>query len=381
MDITGPHPRSRNGNEYILTVVDLFSKWAEAFPIRHHTAPIVAKKLVDNIFVRFGVPMRLLSDQGPEFESTLMAELCRLLAIEKIRSSPYKPSTNGVCERFHRTLNSMIAKVICESQRDWDEHVPNVMSAYRATVHESTSFTPNYLVFGRENRMPIDVVLASDSDPKPNLASESEYAAELVDRLRTAHQQARECLKRSAETRKRSYDLKVKPVEFEVGQWVYYLYQRRFKGRSPKWTSAYTGPYRIVHKIPPCNVVLAKSKRSNRFVVHIDKLKPFCGEPPPSWPLAEGIDLAPIDKHDRPDEVPQPQDVEKQQEQDEPNEQDNDDNDDSISGADGDPEPSETESEQEDIGKQDNRVQIEVKSPVNTRPRRLIRPPVRYHDL
>ena len=225
------------------------------------------------------------------------------------------------------------------------------------------------------------MVLASDSDPKPNLASESEYAAELVDRLRTAHQQARECLKRSAETRKRSYDLKVKPVDFEVGQWVYYLYQRRFKGRSPKWTSAYTGPYRIVHKIPPCNVVLAKSKRSNRFVVHIDKLKPFCGEPPPSWPLAEGIDLAPIDKHDRPDEVPQPQDVEKQQEQDEPNEQDNDDNDDSISGADGDPEPSETESEQEDIGKQDNRVQIEVKSPVNTRPRRLIRPPVRYHDL
>jgi len=116
-------------------------------------------------------------------------------------------------------------------------------------------------------------------------------------------------------------------------------------------------------------------------VVHIDKLKPFCGEPPPAWPLVDKIDLAPIDKQDRSDEVPGPPDIEKQQEQDEPSAQENEGNNDSMSEADGHPEPSETEYEQEDIGKQDNRLQIKVKSPMNSQPRRLIRPPVRYHDL
>jgi hypothetical protein len=181
----------------------------------------------------------------------------------------------------------MIAKVITESQRDWDEHIPMIMSAYRGTVHESTGFTPNFLLFGRENRMPVDVIMASLDDPKEECPSGAEYAAELVDRLRRAYKTARNNLKKAAETRKRNYDVRVKPQEFKEGEWVFYLYQRRFKGRSPKWASAYTGPFRIVKLLPPCNVVLAKNRRSNRFVVHKDKLKKFYGDPPKDWPLDE----------------------------------------------------------------------------------------------
>ena len=86
-----------------------------------------------------------------------MAELCKAYQIEKIRTTGYKPSTNGGVERFHRTLNSMLGKVVDESQKDWDRRLPQVMSAYNATVQQSTGFSPNFLVYGRENRALIDL--------------------------------------------------------------------------------------------------------------------------------------------------------------------------------------------------------------------------------
>ena len=119
---------------------------------------------MEDIICRFGTPLKIISDQGREFESALFQELCERLEIDKVRSSPYQPSTNGIVERFHRTLNSMLAKVISENQRDWDEHIDAVMMAYRSSCHESTGFTPNYIVFGRENRAPIDVAVLSTED-------------------------------------------------------------------------------------------------------------------------------------------------------------------------------------------------------------------------
>jgi len=112
IDITGPHPRSTKGNVYILTLVDHFSKWGEVLPIPNHTAATVAKVLVTHVFSRFGAPEQILSDQGSEFQSELFQNLMKLMEIHKRKTSPYKPSTNGVVERFHRTLNTMLAKVV-----------------------------------------------------------------------------------------------------------------------------------------------------------------------------------------------------------------------------------------------------------------------------
>ena len=283
LDITGPHPRSRNGNEYILTVMDSFSKFAEAIPIRSHTATVVAQRLVDNVFSRYGVPIRILSDQGPEFESALMAELCRSYGIEKIRTSSYKPSTNGAIERFHRTLNSMLGKVVAESQRDWDQHVAPVMAAYRSTIHASTGYTPNFLVYGREVRAPIDLVLAVEDEPEEIGTSPDQFVNDLLQRQRRGHKLAREHLGQAAERRKKEYDLHVRSQSFTVGDWVYYYYPRRYKGRSPKWSKMYTGPFLIVRTIPPCNFVLQKTARSSPFVTHADKLKKCLGDTPKSW--------------------------------------------------------------------------------------------------
>ena len=128
IDLTGPHPKSERGHLWILTCMDSFTKWTEAFPLRNKEAETVAKVLVEQVFTRFGTPLSVLSDQGKEVDGRIMNEICRLFGIEKLRTSPYKPSTNQV-ERFHRTMNRVLAKTVAEHQKDWDIRLPFVMAA------------------------------------------------------------------------------------------------------------------------------------------------------------------------------------------------------------------------------------------------------------
>jgi len=123
IDITGPHPQSTKGNKFMITLLDHFTKYAFAFPVRSHDAITVAKYLVERVFLIYGMPTQLLSDRGAEFEESVMSEVCRLMEIDKIRTTSYKPSTNGALERVHRTLNTMLGKIISEQQCDWDNHV------------------------------------------------------------------------------------------------------------------------------------------------------------------------------------------------------------------------------------------------------------------
>jgi transposase InsO family protein len=286
IDITGPHPRSRNGFMYILTVQDHFTKWAEAIPIRNHTATIVADALFKNVFMRYGMPMRLLSDQGAEFESKLFQQLCEMASIAKIRTTPYRPSTNGMIERFHRTLNSMLAKVINDDQRNWDEKLPSVMMAYRASVHESTGFTPNRLMFGREVRLPVDLVYPTPVTDGQNRGLEN-YVRDLQETTADVFDVVRQKLGSAAQSREDRYNCKTKSSpNFQQGDRVWYFYPRRIRGKSAKWQKWYTGPYTVMKVIDSHNLVIRRNAKAKLIVVHRDKLK-HCHEPvPQSIPTA-----------------------------------------------------------------------------------------------
>ena len=288
IDITGPHPKSSRQNQYILTLVDHFSKWAEAIPLRNHTAPTVARALMVHVFSRFGAPRQLLTDRGPEFESELFQQLMTWMEIDKLRTTAYKPSTNRVVERFHRTLNSMLGKIVSDGQRDWDEKLPLVLAAYRASPHSSTGYSPNRLFLGRESRMPLDLVMGLPADDCNNDRSLTEFIIKAQEDAEVAYGVAREHLQVAAERRKASYDIRVKPLEFSVGDWVWYWYPRRFQRKSPKWQKNYTGPYMVVRVIPPSNYVLQKSARAKPFVVHADKLKKCFSPTPDNW-LTTGV--------------------------------------------------------------------------------------------
>jgi hypothetical protein len=279
----------------MITIMDHFSKWADAFPVKNHTAETVARVLFNRVFVYLGMPLRILSDQGPEFESNLFQELCRWMGIEKVRTTPYKPSTNGMVERYHRTLNSILAKIIAANQRDWCERTPTAAAAYRASVHESTGFSPNFIMFGRENRMPVDLLCGCPPGDEEQYTSIDEVVAHRQEMTREVYEAVRVHLGQAAERRKDQYNMKVKDTRFVEGTWVWYLYPRRRVGISAKWQKFYTGPYKIVRVIEPNNVVLQKSKRGKPFVVHRDKLKRYNGDPPGSWKLETVLSEVPAD--------------------------------------------------------------------------------------
>lgn len=158
IDRTGPHPPSHKGNRYILTMIDHFTKWVKIFPLRNQEASTVAKVLVDKVFCVHDIPMQILTDQGKNFESDLFRKLCMRMSVDKVRTMVYKPSTNGNIDRFHSTLNAIIAKWVANNHRDRDDHLPAVAFAYRTSVNETTGFTPYYLLYDRESRAPVDLV-------------------------------------------------------------------------------------------------------------------------------------------------------------------------------------------------------------------------------
>ena len=282
IDLTGPHPRTPRGSVYILTCLDGFSKFGEAFPLPDKRAEVVARVLVEQIFCRYGVPLSILSDNGMEFHSSVLLQICKLLGVDKIRTTFYKSSTNGLVERFHRTMNSMLGKVVNDRHNDWDLCLPYIMSAYRNTRHDATQYTPNYLMMGREVRTTADILYGT-GDREENHENYDEYVETIRDRFQTAYDVVRQNLGQAAEYNRRQYDIRVKPSSFHVGEWVMYFNPRRFKGRQEKWMRKYSGPFLVTEVLGPVNVRLQKNKRSTPFVAHIDKVKKYYGEIPRSW--------------------------------------------------------------------------------------------------
>lgn len=154
-DILGELPETENGNKYILVVSDYFTKWTEAFPMRNMEAETVASIIVEEVIARFGVPQVIHSDQGKQYESRLFQEMCKVLHITKTRTTAYHPQSDGMVERFNGTLETMLSAYVQENHRDWDKHLPYVMMAYRASEHETTGFSPNMLMLGRETSTPL----------------------------------------------------------------------------------------------------------------------------------------------------------------------------------------------------------------------------------
>ena len=237
-------------------------------------ATSVARALVDNVIVRYGAPLQILTDQGSNFEGNQFQELCKLLGIDKVRTSAYHPSGNGLIERFHRTLNAMLGKVVSSHQRDWDWYLPHVLAAYRASTHETTGFSPNFLMFGRETRAPLDLVYGRPPDTTWRTSTYSEYVRDFAARVEAAYRLVREHLGVAAERQKHAYDLRVRPAQFTPGDQVWYFTPRRYQGRSPKWQQMYTGPFNVEARYGPVNYRIRKSAHSRPFTVHVDKLRP-----------------------------------------------------------------------------------------------------------
>ena len=143
--------------EIVLIVTDHFTRYAQAYQSKTQTALATAKLLWNTFIVHYGFPTKIISDQGHNFESELIANLCEVAEVQKLRTSPYHPQTNGQCERFNRTLLNMLGTVTPEQKKDWKTYVPAMVHAYNCTRKIATGYSPYYLLFGRDPRLPKDV--------------------------------------------------------------------------------------------------------------------------------------------------------------------------------------------------------------------------------
>ena len=202
-----------------MVIGDYFTKWKETYAIPNHTSQTVADKLTTEFICRFGTPARIHTDQGREFESLLFAELCKLLGINKSRTTPYHPQSDGMVERYYQTVQTMLAMYVDEDRSDWDDHLPYVMMAYRASTHETTKCTPNKVVFGREISLPIDVVAGSPVDRNDTVCP-IQCIEWVKDALQQAYEFAHENTESSFQIHKRYYDTKLKARAFDIGHSV-----------------------------------------------------------------------------------------------------------------------------------------------------------------
>ncbi|CAM1323272.1 Uncharacterised protein r2_g3179 [Pycnogonum litorale] len=151
LDIVGPLPMS-DGSAYILTCIDRFSRWPEAFPICNITAAEVAKAFVRGWISRFGVPTSVTTDRGRQLDCALWRHLTSLLGTRHLRTCAYRHQANGLIERFHRQLKSSL-KAYNDPTR-WSEHLPIVLLGLRNAVKEDLQASPAELVYGTTLRLP-----------------------------------------------------------------------------------------------------------------------------------------------------------------------------------------------------------------------------------
>ena len=270
IDVLGPLPETEAGNRFIVVIADYFTKWTEAYPVPNHKAETIADKVIKEFFNRFGLPEFIHTDQGRDFESRLFQEMCTILEIEKTRTTPWHPQSDGMVERFNRTIETLLRQCVDQNQRNWDDKLSFCCAAYRSALHSTTAFTPNQLMMGRNLPMPSHL-----QSPLPekweNLQA---YNEKLVDNLQEAHKLARQHTKQNVHNYETQYNKRTWQNNIQVGTWVWLNNFTKRNGISPKLQVKWElEPYVVKKFCSEVVVQIQKFHSSKHRVVHINKLK------------------------------------------------------------------------------------------------------------
>ena len=269
VDLIGPlQPITDRGNRYILTIVDMATRYPEAIALPRIEAERVAEALLE-VFSRLGVPNQMLSDNGTQFVAGVMKEVARLLGIKQFFTTPYHPMANGVCERFNGTLKQMLRRMCQERPSDWDRYLPALLFAYREVPHESLGFSPFELMYGRAVRGPLTILkeLWSKEIPEEDVKSTYQYIIDLQDRLESTCRVARTELEKSSRRYKKHFDVKARERTFNCGDRALLL----LPTSSNKLLLQWRGPYKVVGKVSRHNYKLQVGQKVKTYHANLMK--------------------------------------------------------------------------------------------------------------
>jgi transposase InsO family protein len=268
LDLIGPLCSSQ-GKVYCLTFQDSFSRFLILKALRGKTAAEVAEKIVD-IFQAHGFYQKIHADNGPEFTADVYKELMKITGTRTSYSFAYMPRQNGVVERSHRTMHAILAKSL-RNHRDWVKMLPHIASVFNSMEHSATGFSPSHLHFGRNINLSLDAVLANRE--LENWDNYGSFARDLLRRTQEAYDIASSISKKRAEIAVKSYNSKIRPKEFSIGDKVLTFDPRVRKGEYYKWKKPFSVGATIIGRINEATVLIEIDKTKKRRITHVDKLK------------------------------------------------------------------------------------------------------------
>ena len=162
IDIVGPLPVDGRSNRFIVTIIDVYSRYLIAVPVKNHRAATVSRYLYESVVAYFGAPRSILSDRGTEFTSIFWETLSQMLGAKIKLTAPYYPQGNAVIERSHQTLNNMLRTMLLEKERrEWSSLIPSIMLYMNSMIQEKTGVSAGEILFGRNPNLPSDISFTS----------------------------------------------------------------------------------------------------------------------------------------------------------------------------------------------------------------------------
>ena len=269
LDIVGPLPRTKKGNKYLLTMICLFTKFPVAIPVRRIDNETILNAMVE-VFATYGIPHEILTDQGSVFCSRLTRAFCKLLNIDKVRTSPYHPQSNGSLERWHACLKSMLRKA-GKNLKEWDCTLKYLLMAYRDSPHSVTGFSPFSLMFGREARGPLELLRSSWADSvDTDVSNVSEWLVAVKQRMCEMAVLVSDREKVAKQKMKAYYDKGAKIKSFAVGEEV--LVRR--PALHGKFEKSWDGPFEVGKVVSPVTYLIKRPGHSSRSkCIHANLLR------------------------------------------------------------------------------------------------------------
>nr|XP_033811906.1 uncharacterized protein LOC117365533 [Geotrypetes seraphini] len=269
MDIVGPLEKTPRGNNFILVVMDVATRFPWAFPLKKATSTIIMKELL-GLFCMVGFPREILTDQGSNFLSSEMRMFYEGFGIRHIKTSAYHPQANGMVERFNQTIKQMLKKGIEGDSKNWDRFIPFALFAAREKVQNSLGLSPYELLFGRPPRGVLDMLKEKWVFPEESGSNVITYLAQLKDRLQRSLEFGKENLEWSQKQQKTYYDRRAKERELQIGDQVLILVPTD----PHKFLAQWKGPATIVERIGEVDYRV-KDDKGRLQTYHVNLLKPW----------------------------------------------------------------------------------------------------------
>ncbi|CAM5094227.1 unnamed protein product, partial [Eretmochelys imbricata] len=271
MDLVGPLEKTARGHQYILIILDYATRYPEAIPLQNMASKTIAKELVV-IFAQVALPKEILTDQGTPFMSKLMKDLCTLLHIHTLRTSVYHPQTDGLVERFNRTLKAMIRKVISRDGKDWDTLLPYLMFAIWEVPQASTRFSPFELLYRCHPRGILDIAKEIWEEEPNEGRNIIDYVLQMRERIARVTPIVWEHLEKAQEAQRTHYNHQAKVQQFQPGDRVMVLVPTAESKLSAQWQ----GPCEVVEPVGEVTYkVQQPGRQKQEQIYYINLLKPW----------------------------------------------------------------------------------------------------------